>query len=238
MIKDVCGYDLKPSVSAMFLVSGIHHVHWSTVLVLCLPFLCSSDKESESRNVTGRVSCVAKRMGTSWREQPREPRYKRDKTKLDIDISNSEALCPGNCCIDEWGHAVFAQDYVASQIYTVAVRITKYTSVSSVLVLKFILKYTELFSCLKCSLIIVKWKILFLDFFCASHNFGDVYNIVLLINNCDLFILLEMFLANERHLLLPVSSPMQTRLFWWDSVQFMLLRNELLGTDKRNETEN
>lgn len=185
------------------------------------------------------MSCVVKGMGTSWREQPRAPRYKKDQTRLDIAISNSEAFCLVNCCKDEQGHAVFAQDYMASQIYIVAVRITKYTSASSgPVVLKIILKYTKLSSCLKCSLIIAKLKILFLDFICVSYNSGEVYNIVLLINNCDLFILLEIFLANERHLLLPVSSPMQTRLFWWDSVQFMLLRNELVGTDKRNETEN
>lgn len=104
--------------------------------------------------------------------------------------------------------------------------------------LKFILKCTKLYSCLKCSLIIAKRKILFLNFICLPYNFGEVYNIVLLTNNCDLFILLKVFLANETHLLLLVSSPMQTRLFWWDSVRFMLLRNELVGTDKRNETEN
>lgn len=103
---------------------------------------------------------------------------------------------------------------MASQIYTVAIRITKHRNVSSApAVLKFILKCTKLYSCLKCSLIIAKRKILFLNFICLPYNFGEVYNIVLLTNNCDLFILLKVFLANERHLLLLVSSPMQTRLF-------------------------
>lgn len=110
---------------------------------------------------------------------------------------------------------MFAQDYVASQIYTVAVRITKYTSVSSVPVVCFEV-YFEVHRTFFLSEVFLdnnKMKNIVSGLFCPSHNFGEVYNIVLLINNCDLFILLEMFLANERHLLLPVSSPMQTRLF-------------------------
>lgn len=237
--KILSGSELKPLVFAVTSVAGLHHMRWSSVLVSCLPFLCGLNKESELRNATGRVPCVAKGMGASWRKQPRVPRYKKDKTKLDTAFSNSEAFCSVNYCTDEWGRAMFAQGYMASQIYTVAVRITRHRSVSSApAVLKFILKCTKLYSCLKCSLIIAEWKILFLNFICISYNFGEAYNSVLLTNNSDLFILLKVFLANERHLLLPVSSPVQTRLFWWDSLRFMLLRNELVGTDKRNETEN
>lgn len=196
-------------------VAGLHRVCWSSVLVSCLPFLCSLNKDSALRNIAGRVPCVAKGMGASSREQPRVPRYKKDKMKVDIAFSNSEAFYSVNYCTDEWGHAMFAQDYVASRIYTVAVRITKHRSVSSApAVLKFILKCTKLYSCLKCSLIIAKWKMLFLNLICISYNFGEVYNIVLLTSNCDLFILLKEFLANEGHSLLPVSSPVQTRLFW------------------------
>lgn len=185
-------------------VAGVYHVHWPSGPVSCLPFVCNFSKECAWRNVTRKMPSVATGLGASWREQSRVPSYRRDRRKLGTACSSSVNHPAGKLRLTQHGSHTDTGGTAQPR-----------SDSSAPAALEFILRCAKVYSCLKFSLIMAKWKTPFLGV--ISCVFGEACNIVLFANTCDLFTLLKVFLADERHLLLLGLSPMQTRLFWWDS---------------------